>query len=419
MEYILKADELDMDDQPMPQVNEKVKEGLRRSIEKYGIEYPLVVRRKEDGRYAILDGRTRFSIGGELGIKEYRCIVEDTVARPERLLLKYDLELCRRRLQESQAEQLTREKEAYAETLFGNEDLLNSRLERIIPEYRERIKQIYQSDKLEALNVLNNLVDITPENQRLIIINEGNGDESLKMLAQEKESLRVKVEELNEEVVRLRDVEAQLAEKQKQMDTLMKEYKKRFNDELSERQKEIEKSLRELYAEQDVASIAKKIETAVSAERIRLEKEMAKDMEDLNREMREMSLSFKKTNEEIEKKKEELDKVKARLKEAEDLAVKHKNEAMAYKSQLQKMASPKNVELKVKAASDSLSTILEMVQVVQNEMVSCCDILGKNGQEKPKLTPILNEIEKKKGKIEEFLGHIGKAREKIQGMIEN
>jgi hypothetical protein len=92
---------------------------------------------------------------------------------------------------------------------------------------------------------------------------------------------------------------------------------------------------------------------------------------------------------------------------------------MAYKSQLQKMASPKNVELKVKAASDSLSTILEMVQVAQNEMFSCCDILGNNGQEKPKLTPILNEIEKKKGKIEEFLGHIGKAREKIQGMIEN
>jgi chromosome segregation ATPase len=237
------------------------------------------------------------------------------------------------------------------------------------------------------------------------------------MLAQEKENLRIKVNELNEEVDRLKDVEGKLAEKQKQMDTVMKEYKKRFNDELSERQKEIENNLRELYAEQDVASIAKRIEAAVSVERIRLEKEMAADFEKLNQEMREMSLSFKKTNQEIEKKKEELDKVKGRLKEAEDLAVKYKNEALAYKGQLQKMVSPKNVELKVKAALDSLSTILEMVQVAQNEMVSCYDILAKKGVEKPKLTPILNEIGEKKGKIEEFLRHIGKARAKIQEVI--
>lgn len=417
MEFIIRANQLDIDDQPMPEVDPKVREGLRRSIIKYGIEYPLVVRQKEDGRYSIIDGRTRFSIGQEIGIKEYRCIVEDTVARPERLLLKYDLELCRRRLQESQAEQLTLEKDAYAEALFGDEKLLNKRLERVIPEYRERIKLIYKSNKLEALNVLNNLIDITPENQRLMIINEGNGDQALKILAEEKETLRMKVEELTGEVDRLRDVEEKLAEKQKQMDTVMKEYKKRFNDELNERQKEIENNLRELYAEQDVASTARKIETAVSAERIRLEKEMAADFEKLNQEMREMSLSFKKTNQEIEKKKEELDKVKARLKEAEDLAVKHKNEALAYKSQLQKMVSPKNLELKIRAASDSLTTILEMVQVTQNEMLSCYDLLNKNGVERPKLTPILNEIEEKTEKIEEFLSHIRKTREKIQEVV--
>jgi len=51
--------------------------------------------------------------------------------------LKYDLHIClhkwRRRLQESQAEQLILEKEAYADALFGNEELLNKRLERVIP----------------------------------------------------------------------------------------------------------------------------------------------------------------------------------------------------------------------------------------------------------------------------------------------
>ena len=83
------------------------------------------------------------------------------------------------------------------------------------------------------------------------------------------------------------------------------------------------------------------------------------------------------------------------------------------------MASPKNLELRVKAASDSLSTILEMVQVAQNEMFSCYDILIQNGTEKPKLTPILNEVEEKKKKIEGFLSHIGKAREKIQEVIKN
>ena len=127
-----------------------------------------------------------------------------------------------------------------------------------------------------------------------------------------------------------------------------------------------------------------------------------------------MSLNFKKTNQEIEKKKEELDKVKGRLKEAEDLAVKYKNEALAYRSQLKKAFSSENLELKVRAASDSLTTILEMIQVARNEMFSCYDILNKNGAEKPKLTPLLDEIEEKKSKIEEFLGHIGNARAKIQ-----
>ncbi len=144
---------------------------------------------------------------------------------------------------------------------------------------------------------------------------------------------------------------------------------------------------------------------------------MAAEFEQLNREMREMSLSFKKTNEEIEKKKEELDKVKGRLKEAEDLAVKHKNEALAYKNRLQKMASPKNLELRVKTASDSLTTILEMAQVAQNEMLSCLDILTKDGIGKPKLAPILSEVEEKKRKIEEVLSEIGKVREEIQEVM--
>ena len=71
----------------------------------------------------------------------------------------------------------------------------------------------------------------------------------------------------------------------------------------------------------------------------------------------------------------------------------------------------------MRAASGSLTTILEMIRVAQNEMLSCLDILSKNGIGKPKLTPLLDEIEEKKGKIEEFLGHIGNARAKIQEVI--
>ena len=62
MEYMINGEEIDVDDQPMPEVDEKTKEDLRRSIRQYGIEYPLVVYRKEDGRYSLIDGRTRFTI---------------------------------------------------------------------------------------------------------------------------------------------------------------------------------------------------------------------------------------------------------------------------------------------------------------------------------------------------------------------
>jgi ParB-like chromosome segregation protein Spo0J len=421
MEFMIKADEIDIDDQPMPEAVPGVREALRESIKKYGIEYPLVVYKKEDGRYSIIDGRTRFSIGMELGIKEFRCLVEDTLSNPERTILKYDLELCRRRLVEEQVERLTREKEAYAEQIFGNEERLNERLKLIIPEYHGRLMELYKSNKEEALILMRRLLSLPPESQKAFLIadTDNMSNEAIKILAEEKENLRMKVEELTGEVDRLRDVEGKLSEKQEQMNSLMREYKKRFNDELNQRQKEIEENLRELYTEQDVASTAKKIEAAVSAEKIRLEKDMAADFEELNREMRGMSLNFKKTNEEIEKKKEELDKVKARLKEAEDLAVKHKNEALVYKNRLQKMVSPKNLELRVKAASDSLSTILEIVEVAQNEMFSCYDILVQNGIEKPKLAPILKEVEEKRRKIGEFLCRIGEAKEKLQEVVKN
>lgn len=421
MEFMINGEEIDIDDQPMPEVDEKTKEDLRTSIRKYGIEYPLVVYRKENGRYSLIDGRTRFTIGTEEGIKQFRCIVEDVASKPERQILKYDLELYRRRLQKDQVERLTKEKEAFADELFTNEKCLSEQFDRIIPEYRERMRNHYKINKEEALIMLRDLLDIPPEHQKMLLIAESqsDGNEDLKILVTERENLSVKVEELTQEVDRLKDVEEKLAEKQKQMDTVMTEYKKRFNDELSERQKEIENNLRELYAEQDATATAQKIEAAVSAERIRLENEMASEIEDLNREMREMSLSIKKTNEEIDKKKEELDKVKEKLKEAQDIVVRKESEVRSYRDQLKNMTSPKNVELKVRAASDSLSTILEMVQVAQNEMLSCLDILNKNGVEKPKLTPILNEIEEKKKKIEGFLSHIGKAREKLQAAIKN
>lgn len=78
MEFI-KADEIHIDDHPITGVDPKVKEALRASIKRHGTKDPLVVCKKETGRYGIIDGRTRFKIGMEVGIRKFRCIVVENV----------------------------------------------------------------------------------------------------------------------------------------------------------------------------------------------------------------------------------------------------------------------------------------------------------------------------------------------------
>lgn len=162
----------------------------------------------------------------ELGTKEFRCLVEDTLSNPERKILKYDLELCRRRLIEEQVKRLTREKEAYAEQIFENEECLNEKLKLIIPEYHARLIELYKSNNEEALILLRRLLSLPPESQKVFLIadSDNTNNEALKILAEEKENLRTKVEELTGEVDRLRDVEEKLTEKQNQMNSLMREY---------------------------------------------------------------------------------------------------------------------------------------------------------------------------------------------------
>jgi len=82
MEFMIKADEIDIDDYPLTGLDPEANEALRESMKEYCIKYPLIVYKKENGRYAIIDGTARFKIGTELGIRKFRCIVENIKSRP-------------------------------------------------------------------------------------------------------------------------------------------------------------------------------------------------------------------------------------------------------------------------------------------------------------------------------------------------
>lgn len=64
-----------VEEQPFP-VNEEKIEQITESIESVGVLEPLIVRKKENGRYDILSGRHRFKACQKLNMKEIPCFIK-------------------------------------------------------------------------------------------------------------------------------------------------------------------------------------------------------------------------------------------------------------------------------------------------------------------------------------------------------
>ncbi|MBI4337454.1 MAG: ParB N-terminal domain-containing protein [Chloroflexi bacterium] len=59
------------------QIDETIRERLRRSVERFGFLVPLVVRPLEDGTYEVLSGNQRLGVLRGIGLGKAPCIVVD------------------------------------------------------------------------------------------------------------------------------------------------------------------------------------------------------------------------------------------------------------------------------------------------------------------------------------------------------
>lgn len=109
---LLDVDQLDVIDQPMPIQSEEAKQNLMKSIRDRDLIDPIVVKDSENGRYVVLEGRTRLELIKQLGYKRIACnmrskdadIIDDKV-------LPYELELYRRHLYADDRKRLEKEKD--------------------------------------------------------------------------------------------------------------------------------------------------------------------------------------------------------------------------------------------------------------------------------------------------------------------
>lgn len=316
-------------EQPMPDVPVAVKEMLRKSIKTFGIKYPLRISKDLE----IIDGRTRYEIAQELGMKTVPCIMSDTEENPKEHILMYDLELARRSLSNKERSRLEIERDKRLSTIEG--DLLNKYLKNIIPDLRNSVERVFKAtgdisfiikvarlgedDQEELVNRVvidkDNIADDTLQKYNNLIEEKKDLSIDLKSSKRELQSLQKKFDSLNEEYIFLKNEAEEIIVKQKT---------------------EIEKRIREQFMSGAPDEIQKLLEEHTSTLTTKYENEMEETLQRL----KEVSLSLDKKKEELEQKEGAL-KLKERDVEDLEKSCKDANEEIVeLKTALQGLVQP-------------------------------------------------------------------------------
>jgi hypothetical protein len=329
--------ELHVKDQPMPELSQEAKEGLKKSIAKFGIIYPLVVKKTDQG-YEIQDGRTRYDLGRELGHTVFRCEL-DTSDSPERKVIKYDVEVYRRNLSEADCAKFIGIRNA--ELRQVEQTVLQEFLKNVIPEYHSIILQHHAVDPRKAETLARTLSVLPHDLQKELGIPLETPATVTESIG-EKGAIEERIRELEEEASKLKEskkgVEAQLQEAQ----GLIKSFKANFESALDLRLEKMRTELTEtLSAENKSAEdIARQIEDAEIKARQEAEKEFKKDIDEMNTKLVEMSKRLQSVNRDLSSRDDEIKGLKAAVREKSELAQKYFDESSFFKTMVTKIKKP-------------------------------------------------------------------------------
>ena len=384
---------------------------LLESIKQVGIATPLIVRKRLDGYYSIVDGRHRLKIARELNIEEIPCVVLPVDVTPVELFRKmYDVEIYRKSYSEEEVKQYEQKRDS------------------IIKESRDRhLSQLMQLNLppkvIESLvgeinnyeNFIKVLKKLDPYHQEKI----KELEKKLEEAESEKEQIKEKYNRLNEEY---REIKNQLTVKEQK---LKSEIEKRIEEKVQQRL-ELLKSQMEGQVSEDLIKKIREEERKSIEESYKEEiKKLIEEQKEIHKNLVELSRKYKETKEILENKDREIKSLQEQIKiNRNNTATLQELTKKFYKSYLsispftsiQKklLLAYKEVELAIKEIEESFTFLVSIPEIRTYEKSLVAEVFN----EISKLIGATSMLKDKTSLLEDKIKHMN-YEEEIKGPSTN
>lgn len=337
---------IDVIDQPMPEQSEEKKSQYEKSIKAHGMIYPIVTEKQTNGRYTVIDGRTRLSIIKKLGWTHAPCTEREADGTAENKILSFELELCRRHLLEYEQEEASRE---LTEVINSSQESFRDLLLRgLSPDMKNTFKNMESKGMSQEWRTVFWMIGRLPHSaQRAFFdgrVNAENVAPGLEII----DDLNSKIDELERQIEEHRNSEKTLK------NTLAKT-QVNFNAMAAEaiRKKEIE--LEEKYREENLSD--KKIKVLLEEERRKVVTEYTASIKESQQKLVELSKTMADTKKELEFLRSEK-KTWDQLRKEDDLILKKRKDELEYsKKVIKTLANTSIIAEQLKINLESIRSV--------------------------------------------------------------
>lgn len=347
----LDVDSIDVFDQPMPQQSEGEIQKLTQSIQERGLIDPIVVKDLQNGRYMVLEGRTRLEIVKKLGFKRIACNLrnksDDWINDK---VLPYELELCRRHLPDSERKRLEKEKDKIVSSLTEQDRAYFYR--KLTPNMRSLYgKKIDENGKLsrEWKSIFFMISDLSmKEQQEFFEAHFQETDREDEDVNDIRDTLNSRIDELEEEIKKSKESEAIYKSALKKAET---EFEARAAAAIKKREVELE----EKYKEENLTG--RKFQVILAEEKKKIEDELGKELKEETRRLKELSRQQQTTQKELDLLKEEKRAHDKQLREINCMLKQKRGEIDEQKAKLHTLANTRNIYRQLEIVQEHIKNV--------------------------------------------------------------
>ena len=341
---------LDVIDQPMPIQNEEEKLALMRSIQERGLIDPIVVKELQNGRYLVLEGRTRLELVKKLGYKRIACNLRGNSSDLlEEKILPYELELYRRRLSDTDWIRLEKEKNKIENT--EKETVRAYYYRKLSPGMRSLYEEKLDAGEIskEWKTLFFMISNLTLKEQQDFFEKQSQSSN------QDEVDIQALRDTMNE---RIDELEQQI-ETYKKSEVIYKNAIERATSEFEARAaaqiKKREAELEEKYKEENLTG--RKFQTILAEEKKKIEEELSKELKEETRRLKELSKQQQITQKELELIKEEKRSHDKQMKELDCILKQKRGELDEHKAIINTLANTKNINRQLEIIVEHIKNV--------------------------------------------------------------